>query len=416
LIKINPPPPIFICILLSTIFLFIIYMPISMIDISYFHDDDGRLLNDLDKIKSFSEFIGYIINTNSFKFRPIANLQYLFEYFIFKDNLNLYIAYNIFLIQIIIYYFLRIIYFGGLLLLLAFTFIIGTSKFVVYPIWNITGSFESLSAIFFIIIMFETLRNKGNDLRITFLSIALILTSEKYLPFIIFLPFALQFENPSPKWFRAIFYSFLVLVLYALLRLSLGVPILVGTQTDSLVNSFSFNQFFLHISKSIIELLGFSSGPRYLTGFEFVDWVPFQQIYTNGIYFRGLMIGLVLSITTFYFFLYMSFFPDKKYAIKLASLISLMMAASITFRLELRWLLPSYLCLLLILATGKEQMAGFNNLFYNFLMTSFIILSLSNNLYYFSHFRSSLYFAGRISLTPLSSNIQSILNFMGYIN
>jgi hypothetical protein len=142
-----------VSLILAMALMIVIFMPMHAIDISYFHSDDNLLIARLQDIISIREFFLYIFNTDNFKFRPIANLQYYLEYLLFRNFFNLYILYNILLINIIVFYFIKIIFNSSAAIKVFSSLIIVSSVFVVYSAWNITGSFESLSAIFFLIII-----------------------------------------------------------------------------------------------------------------------------------------------------------------------------------------------------------------------------------------------------------------------
>ena len=88
----------YICSALACAIMCIIYLPITQIDLSYFHNDDKLLINKLLNIDGIKDAFSFIFNTDHYKFRPVAYLQYLLEFILFGNNYSLYIAYNILLI------------------------------------------------------------------------------------------------------------------------------------------------------------------------------------------------------------------------------------------------------------------------------------------------------------------------------
>ena len=295
----------------SFIVLIVFYFPAASIDISYFHNDDFKLISRLSAINNASSFFSYIFNFEYFKFRPVANFQYFLEYSICKYWYNGFVLYNIFMLLVLSILFTRI--FQKCLTVFFFTsaaLVLVTSKFVLYSLWNITGSFEMLAAIFFISILglWFNGSEKTSKSSVVFLSVMLLLTSERYFPFVVLLPLFSTYMNSN----RGVLHTFLlsskcslvIVAVYFGFRYVAGVPLIVGTQTDSVSESFNLATFVLHFGKSFVEVFGFSFGPRYLTGFEFADWVPINALYNNSIYIYGFfnfIYNTDINLSTFFF-------------------------------------------------------------------------------------------------------------------
>ena len=180
--------------LISGIFAFltliVLYYPTTHLTLSAFHSDDSRILERLNNLNDFHSILNFIFGVDFFKFRPIANFQYLFEYYFFASAYNAYLFYNICLILIINHVFLLFIYKkSSLFLCILLTLVLVTSKFLMYSIWNITGSFETLAAIFFLLTVYFLFNPpKSPQIIIPIFGLMLILTSERYLPFLVALP------------------------------------------------------------------------------------------------------------------------------------------------------------------------------------------------------------------------------------
>ena len=385
------------------------YYPIASINLSFFHSDDTVLINRVANIDSFSSFCDLLFKPFAYKIRPIANLQYLIEFLSFGHNYNLYILYNILLVTISIFMTLLIVkQFKDInaTLCLLFALSISLSKFFVYSIWNIAGSFETLALILFLLIVY-LLNVRGSHLRVSFLCILLILTSERYLPFIVFLPFLYNYfhtKNSLTSSLKdSIKYVFLILLLYYLFRLSINVPFIVGTNIDDVSKSFYPPLFIKNLIKATLEIFGFSPGPKYLTGIELPVWLDFSDwdFGLKKIYLWQTFIAL-LSI-------YMINYKNKIAKGYYFSVLLLLAASSITFRLELRWLLPCY-ALFMITITTFNKGSNFNDyVFFRkcspYFLNLFLFLTVLWNIFYLIYLRKNLYFAGFLDGISFSSNI-----------
>jgi hypothetical protein len=386
------------------------YYPITTTNLSFFHSDDTLLINRVANIDSFSSFCDLLFKPFAYKIRPIANLQYLIEFLAFGHNYNLYILYNILLVTFSIFISLLIVkQFKDInaTLCLLFALSISLSKFFVYSIWNIAGSFETLALILFLLIVY-LLNVRGSHLRISFLCLLLILTSERYLPFIVFIPFFYNYfhtKNSLTSSLKdSIKYAFLILLLYFLFRLSINVPLIVGTNIDDVSKSFYPPLFIKNLIKATLEIFGFSPGPKYLTGIELPIWLDFSDwdFGLKKIYLWQTFIAL-LSI-------YLSLIIKNKVAkVYYFSVLLLLAASSITFRLELRWLLPCY-ALFMITITTFNKGSNFNYyVFFRkcslYFLNLFLFLTVFWNIFYLIYLRKNLYFAGFLDGISFSSNI-----------
>ena len=210
-------------------------------------------------------------------------------------------------------------------------------------------------------------------------------------------------------------YSIAILLIYFIFRYSLGMPLIVGTQTDNIVESFSVNKFSFHVIKSYGEIFGFSVGPKYLTGFEFVSWLPFNIVLKNTVYICGFFISFFLTAISVYYFFFKLFVKEKLVLLLNIICLLLIFSASITFRLEMRWLVPSFLMYLILLSSFrpfvKRNSDVFNiQLFDSMLFYSFILLSILSNFYYAIFFRRDVYFAGPLHDASILVFLKSLMN------
>ena len=395
----------------SLIFATVFFLPFQEISIANFHADDAGLISFLNRLDGFQAVMNFIFSPGgAHKFRPIAHLQWFVEGLL-APNLNFYIFYNLILISIICVQVIDIVR-EKINLIFGFSIIIfiSLSKFSLYGIWNITGSFELLSAIIYLVLLKGIIKKKSIII-LSFISILLLLTSEKYLPFVVFLPFILSYVDGTRVFsIKNIFFGPGVLLAFIILRVSLGIPIFVGTQTDSIVDSFNFLRVIKHYILSFFELFGISMGPGYLTGIDFIDWVPLATLYHERVYMFTLFIGAILFLFSWTNFIVRCFMLNKVVHALIFIFFLMILPASITFRLELRWLLPAFLTLLILMFSGapirpemkNSSLSGFDYFkFYTFNIYGYCLALILFSLNYAYHWRGELFFAGKLIGLPL---------------
>ena len=390
---------------ISFLCLLFFYFPYSSLSIDFFHIDDISLIHYLDLTNSPNLIWKLIFQPHSQQFRPVASLQYYLEHFFFSYHFAFYIFYNIILVLIANLFFLLLIYKEiNLLGCILSSLVLVTSKFFIYSIWNITGSFETLGVIFFLAILYNlkfNLKSIKGVYRICFLSLMLILTSERYLPFILIIPFVIIYLKNNNNFYKALkgcqLYFLSILCIYCSLRYFLQIPLLVGTQEDEIIKSFSPILFLYHFLKSWLEILGLSFGPAYLTGYDLpIFFQPFREINNVSKFFSLLSLGLT-GISMIYL---LKKIQEHRNIILIIFIFSFVSASSVTFRLEMRWLLPAYISLLLLFSMPSQNLHFFalsrknNSSSLEGIFLFFIfVMNLIFNFYYALHFRKDLYFA-----------------------
>lgn len=398
----------------SFIVLILYYYPEKQINLTFFHGDDVSLINILKELSSYNSIVEFIFRPSNYKFRPISNIHYYIEYSLFLDNYKLYVLYNILLLLIVNYFMLLCLHKQlNLLSCIFLSLTLVTSKFFVYSIWNITGSFESLALILFLATL-RALLLKKHYLKIIVLSTALILTSERYLPFVVILPILYAFQLRNGNIWDSVKaklqYTILIVGVYFILRTFLDVPVIVGTQVDNVVSSFSISHFSKHFFESVLHTLGYINGPRYLTGLEYPYWLNFNSWGNTSkkiLYVQLITVFLAVCLIRFKTIqsktLYFVFF-------------AMIAAASITFRLELRWLMPCYVVFIILISTRNQKnldaikhprstLKNVINVFDRISWPLFISVSLLFNIYYLIHLRRNLYFAEHLDKAALWRHI-----------
>lgn len=400
--------------------LILLYFPFGEISLEFFHNDDHILIAKLEGISSIGEGFKFVFGTDAFKFRPVANIQYLLEFLIFHDNFKFYILYNIGLIGGVVYSLLLVLnqlvpyrFVNTLLVAIC----VATSKFFVYSAWNITGAFETLAAIFFLLTIYSCLSRRWKHLIV--FSTLLLLTSERFLPYLLVLPVLYSYVNGNLSLPIAILkrmpYCAIVLLAYAGLRLALGAPVIVGTQTDNISESFALPLFLTHVVQSFSEVFGFSWGPLYLTGFKYADWVPYSALLDNGPFIFQYWVFVTLLFLSTYSYLFSLFSTDKKSTLLQLAILSLICAASVTFRLELRWLIPVFLGFILIIANSfhaKQEDGVQVYRFKLFMLYGFMGLLIFSSIMYQCVARKHLYFADKLhSVSFFSIYVEPSIKF-----
>lgn len=392
------------------------YYPTGEININHFHNDDYLLINSLANIDSVGNLMHFLFSTEVYKLRPVANLLYFFEFRLFSFSYNYYLLFNFFLFAVLLTLFSKFFFQDlNLLIKILIASIAVTSKFFVYHFWNITGSFEILSLIIFVVILdliFRPQQNQQSSRILLFLfSITLIFTNERYLPLILFIPFAQSaiLEKNFFSGFKKIrpwIVSLSLFGFYISMRLFLGVPIFVGTQTSNIVEDFNLAIFLYHLICSFFEVFGFSTLPTHLSGYKDFFNMPFYQ-WKNSYFYLHFIFAIL-----FVFNLYVTIFYRKRIASYLVFLFLILISASVTFRLEMRWLTPAFVLILIFYSFAFRDLfkqKKHSNLFDNSgvmnscLIYCFLFLFLLNNIYYIKHYRDSLYFGGYF-------NNQTIIN------
>lgn len=413
-----------------------LYFPKGSIDINSFHNDDYLLYSALNNLgDSVFDVLQFIFSAAVFKFRPISNLIYYAEYFVFRDSFKLYIIFNIFLLTYILSLVLNILRVKSILSKIAVTLLIVTSRFLTYGIWNITGSFELVSIILMLLIIINIL-DKGDIRLFVILNLILLFTYERYLIFIVISPLLLiyykniNFENILTNK-KLIFLSIIFVLIYLVTRVIVGGPLVTGTQTHDVIRSFDYLKVITRVAESFINILGIPVGPPHLTGYNFAYMFDRPNIANQFYEF----FCEVVAISMFSLLIFLRY--NKKNIILLISAFAIIVSSSITFHLEMRWLLSPFILVIIAIFDDEAEikngaalvwiktitLIGLINLLIlektpfhlsfpiiivvamclfsfnkeikirgNFIQALVLIFSLTTNFYYFSSLIGNLYF------------------------
>lgn len=381
-------------------FLFIVmlslYLPLHGDMISYFHDDDQILLRRLSLINDISSAFDFVFSIDAFKFRPVANLIYLIEFILFNSHSNGYIVFNLVLNMICIAIVFDLIQNQSVVIKALTGLVICSSKYVIYSIWNITGSFEALSAILFLLTFRRIMRGQGDFLFVA-LSVLLILTSEKFLPYVVISPIIYSIVNrkSAAGLFRSFAYSIVVILSYVALRKFLSVPIFVATESRVMFDSFVLREHLYRYVLSLLELFGLSVGPKHLTGFEIPDWVTISQLASNSKFVAQFTFFSILAIFSYSVFLISACLTNRRRMASIFVMFLMLLPVSMAHRIELRWLFPSFLMFMLTIThtlNAGSTAVRFQVIYYRMTVV-FLSFFVFCNLYYALRLRGSLYFS-----------------------
>lgn len=322
---------------------------------------EAMVLDDLSTWTLFinrHNFIDFLLNIAANKFRPVLNLVLFVLFKLFGNQIWLFDVFNLFLNFLIATTLLYIFYklsrnlFVSTCLCCAYI----VSRFAYYSISQVLGIMEAL-ALFLAIILAYLMWRYLNTQKINYYwaSISvftlLIFTHERYISLLFFFLIILMILGIN--WKNLILFIIATLPVI----LSLGLKLFVfnirpldGTGGTSILDTFNFSQFVGFVLSGIHYIFGVNSGPTYLNGISY-DIVPW---YLNILICVGFMCLAVIGIL-----LIIRFTRDNKQNIMiyaknivcfLAFLLSTIIAASVTFRLEMRWLYVSFAGFLFLLS------------------------------------------------------------------
>ena len=346
----------FILVLTGISFVFLV--PIFDVQIDDLFNDDIHLIMGLQNGFGEQGFLNWAFYADHFKLRPVTKTFYLINYLIFGDFIQGYLIVNwLLILGLCIYLFIMIRQVGPNSLAFIAALAIVTSRFMIYPAWNITGSFEILASLFFLRSLQIILSGEKKSIELAIFATLMIFTAERTLPVVASLPFFYLYLRqqkiiPSPAFVaRTAGMGVLIMISYLAMRAALELPMIVGTNTDPVMTTFEIGRFLNHMRLGLLETFGTSLGPVYLTGFQLATWVPFEQqsqgdqlIYAASLTLVALG-GLVVLVRTL--------IAPRPSLVFIGLILATVAAASVTFRVELRWLLPGVLILALLAGSSN---------------------------------------------------------------
>ncbi|MDD4937787.1 MAG: hypothetical protein PHX34_02100 [Candidatus Shapirobacteria bacterium] len=306
-----------------------------------------------------NNFWSYVLNTGANKFRPVFNIIFFYLFTFFGTNIKMFGLFNLlfsFLIAILLFFLFHKLSKNGVIsFCLSIVFIV--SRFAYYDIGQALGVMEAM-ALFFSILLIYWVWKYFNTEEIKYfwfswiMFLMLIFTHERFvtllgLYFVLF--FILGFNKCKNIWLFLL--SSLPVVLNFYLKIFvLQIRSLDGTGGTNIIQTFDFFNFKELFFSGWLYLLGINAGPAYLNG------IPKEAVPPNINILIWIGIGCLLLILGL-FVLYLvkqNKKTLKKYLSNFILFFSFifftLIAASVTIRLEMRWLYVPLVGLFFLLA------------------------------------------------------------------
>lgn len=305
-----------------------------------------------------NNFLNFILDTGANKFRPVFLSIYFLILSLIKDKIWLFGVSNLllnFVIAVILFLLFQKIAKNILVsLCLSIAFIV--SRFAYYDITQSFGLMEAMALLISIIMLF-LLWQYLNTKQIKYYWISLpiftllLLTHERFVVLIFLYAITLLLSKLTiKKIFLLIMSALPVILIWGIKIFVLKIRPLDGTGGTDIMQTFNLPTFFQFFFSGWLYLLGINAGPTYLNGIS-MDLVP-ENIRILIFIANFLLITLVA--------IYLKFiFTNKKNISKkiiinfiffFSFIILTLTAASVTFRLEMRWLYVPFTGLLFLLA------------------------------------------------------------------
>ena len=353
---------------------FILLFIISFNILKYFYNNveiKSLHLDDLHNLIQYLEYpnlLSWIIPyfENRMHYRPIFNIIFFLLIKIIGTNVSLTLTINFYIyacIATILYFLARSIkikwYFA-----LFITIISLIINFNYYEIYQLIGFIEGLPMLLSIIILVLSINfvinNNKNVKKFLILTsifyLIMVFIHERYFPMILLPIIAISVNKTitnNSKFKIYIIYIIELLFFFLVRYYHLRIWIPRGTDCTSLVENFNLKRTIIFIYHQLLYLCGVNLGPEYLCGINFFNAANNIQIIII------LSIIFMIILILLYIFIRLSFNNSKQqgetFKIKNIDLLFItyivlcILQSSLTIRVELRWLLASFIGLMFYL-------------------------------------------------------------------
>lgn len=348
-----------------------------------------------------NKFLGYIFQTGANKFRPIFKIVFFGLFKFIGTNIWLFgifnLAFNFLIATVLFFLFCKISRSIIISFCLSIAFIL--SRFAYYNITQALGIMEAM-ALLLSVLVFYLLWRYLNTEKIKFFWISLVIfsmlifTHERFITilgvyFILFLILGLKRKNVLLFVISAL----PVILSFVLKIFVLQIRPLDGTGGTDILKTFNIPDFFQFFLSACFYLFGVNAGPTYINGIS-SEGVP-QNI--NNLIFIGNI--CLLFITSFFGILILKCKKTfSKHYIKnlllfFSFIFSTLIAASVTFRLEMRWLYVPFVGLLFLLAYIFRVILK-NNIIGKVCLFLFVLwlgMFISTEMFYRSYYKNIYY-------------------------
>ncbi len=356
--------------------------------------------DDLDWIKMYHlkmpsiGFWNYIftLGNTSGKFRPIPTALILMATKVCQDSYDCFVGIDYFMITAnvllasIIAYILTSKWMPAVFIS---SVVIILSRFSYYAALQVLGIMENLAMTFVLLLALCFVRfARSTNVKWMTLTIILflliLLTHERFVVLIVPVTFSLFIKRKELRTSQFVFLG-LALILatsgYFWLREYVShARFLTGAGSSSIIDTFNVSQAAFYMIKGTMNLIGFNAGPDYLSGKFFLSAGA-----------GGVIVGLFLSgIVGTLFYLFLKQRRNKKSDIELGMVMVLtlmiggmILASSITFRQEYRWLYTPFAVFVLLVCYFLSKLESFRT---KYVMAMLVAISfVSVDVFYRPH-------------------------------
>ena len=364
---------------------------------SVFALDDPSLINFLSD-KKISLLEKTFTNIGANRWRPIANIGFVMVHGLVGNSYFGWWAINVILLGLLVIattaLFIRAS--GSLLVGLGLGMLVATSRFSQYQVINATGVMEAIGNLLFILMIFG-LYEFWRSSKIRWMQSSLmcftllIFTHERYQTILLawFVFISLHFSwNMSRRIKWGIAFALPVVILNVMKKFIFDIPLFVGTGSAwemGYTAKSATDHFFMAIS----SLSGMNLGPNYLVGASFEIQNINHQVASLGIVFLfgAILCGPILGRQTHSG---ATVLKNMDYKSSSLVLIAIMIGSVITtIRLEQRWLVTSYLFLMLGVAVSFYN-SNLENRFNRSIRVVPILLFVSLGIFMNFHYRTAV--------------------------
>jgi len=290
------------------------------------------------------------------KYRPVTTAIQWSLFQVFPSSFPAWTVVNAgleFLSAGLVFFLVRRLARGDLVIPFAAALVFVTSRFSYYNVFQAMGTMEAVAILLFVLILYLAvvyLRAAGRwpGLVLAGLFLAITLTHERYLALFPFLALLVVFKTGASWRFRSVLVALLCVppVLNVVLkRLVFATSFLMGTGGEAI--GFQPAEIARYMVKGLANMVWFNWGPDYLSGITMSETGAAARVLVALI----LIVILVCVIFFVIRVLRITDGPERRAELKwfvlwLVLVLSLLLVASITIRQEYRWLYAPFIACL----------------------------------------------------------------------
>jgi hypothetical protein len=352
-----------------------------------------------------NNFFSFIFNTAANKFRPVFYSAFFAILSLIGNNIWLFgvflLIFNFFIAIILFLLFCKISKNIIISLCLSIAFIL--SRFAYYDITQAIGLMEAMALLFSVFMLYLLWRYLNTEkIKYFWISVVvfllLLLTHERFVTLLFLYLVTFLFLKRTSKRILLFFISTLpIIFIWGLKIFVLQIRPLDGTGGTDILQTFNITNFLQFLLSGWQYLFGINAGPAYLNGIS-SESVPqnINHLILIGCFcllFIFILFGLLVLKNRKIFF--------KKninnFILFFSFIFLTLIAASVTFRLEMRWLYVPFVGLLFLLAyifrvVLKQSIIG---KFCLFLIVLWLCMIVQIDIFYRSNYKNLYYWSSQ---------------------